>query len=201
MTASTTDTRSDGYARRDWWGESETDSPSAGHDPHVLNDREEIIAYSILVETAAESCPIARRPPESDADLHDVPQRVEISDPELHIPYDSIITAAGDYARPFGQHPNRRRYCPEFGYISTGPHLEDRPAEDLRQLVENTLVPYWREVGAIRTDDQAEWVVGRAMFLKKARQKHDIDVLSSLLKRIENNEPLVDDSVKVLEIA
>lgn len=188
-----------------WWGSDRDGTPDAarGHDPDMsANDREEIIAYAMLKETADMTCPIAKQPPESDADLHDTPTRDPVSDPCVHVPIASIVTATADHSRDFGQYPNRKRVNLERGYIVDGPHLEDRPAEELRGLLEDVLLPLWKRETAL-TDDQARWLLERAMYLKRMEQEHDKKVLAALLKRLKrlgSDDGLIDDEAPTLEL-
>jgi hypothetical protein len=190
-----------------WWGSDRDgdDRAPSGHDPNMaLNDREKIIAHRLLKGTAELTCPIAKQEPQSDADLHDGSVRVPVSEPCEHVPLESMVTEAGGHNRDFAQHPNRKRVNLTHGYIVDGPHLEDRPAAELRNLLETIILPHWRSLDERNiTAEQAEWLLQRAMYLKRQKGQHDVSVLAALIERkekLKTTGQVIDPTADILEL-
>ncbi|MFB6125739.1 MAG: hypothetical protein ABEJ79_00345 [Halolamina sp.] len=130
------ETQSDGYARRNWWGEHDTDAERRkaerqdSHHDHGTRSKADWLAHALLKATAPRLLdPIS---------LEEDGTERELSAPELYVEPSRVEDADGQLvAELYGDH-RRHRYEPETGHI-TGPKIDDRPTDEFLEVVDTVL--------------------------------------------------------------
>jgi hypothetical protein len=195
--------------RSDWWGGSDdTDDSEVDHERVDPNDPAEIIAHSILRETATMICAATLKDEPgiegghiaklfafldgetwNDDALHTENKAVELTDPSIrlgnHAPNSSLV---GE----FGCERHRKRYNPEVGYITggetTGVLIQDRPIDELVDVVEQ-----WARGVATRdkngvSESDVDDAVAYARRLKENSHHNgfrDADIMAKVVERVQ----------------
>jgi len=126
------------------------------HTFHHGTTKAEYVAHSLLKQSATVLCPVTLHAPPNrgkeplfnflfgDADelehdpdaLHTEREAVELSDPELHVPKEFPDGFAPDESV---QYRLRRRYNDEYGYVSFGGKIANRPTDEFMEIVDSVL--------------------------------------------------------------
>jgi len=200
--------------RSDWWGESDdTDTDTnavdneTDHERVDPNDPAEIIAHSILRETATMICAATLKDDPgieggrtaklfafldgetwNDDALHTERKAVELTNPAIRLgEHDPDSSLVGEW----GCERHRKRFNPETGYISgnetTGVLIQDRPRDELLDVIEDWLRGVAaRDDNGIREGDVDEGLVYAERLKENAHHNgfRDVDIMAKVVSKV-----------------
>lgn len=160
----------------------------------------EYVAHSLLKRNATVLCPFTLHAPpnrgqeplfeflfgDGDPDLdhdpdalHTEREPVELSDPQLHIPKSFPDGFAPEES---GQYRLRRRFNPEYGYVSFGGKIANRPTDEFMEVVDSLLD--WvvaQDDNGVERDD-VEGVRDGAFNMKIGGDLEDVDIMERVIE-------------------
>jgi hypothetical protein len=192
---------STGYARHNWWGDTDTDADASVDDEDRAdpNDPNALIAHELLLDTATMLCKttlledpwnggrmaeaialVLDDDPEFDGrhdQLHRQNEEVELTEPCIRPPTETVRDQR-----------HRKRMNEETGYITggetTGVIIQDRPLEEFMSVVHIWLEGRRGEL-LDREKREARQLAAR---LKQQGELRDVDVLTKVVAYVRNGE-------------
>ncbi|AEH39545.1 hypothetical protein [Halopiger xanaduensis] len=191
------------YARRDWWGEDDADdeptpdeTDAIGRDPNgntVTEQKIESLAHLWLKQTSEDPFldPVALCEPPEDG-MHDREGiRADLTDPEVYPP-----TADGPHVpqkimERKAPSSKRWRYSEEYGHLTYGGIIPDRPKADLLELVGYVTA----NIAAVDVPPRNQrLILEGAETLKRRDELHDVQIMRRVAEWIFLPKQLHDDA-------
>lgn len=199
QTAETTDSDSLAqaqYARRDWWGEEETDEPDdledgdshvVGHDPDgnpVTKQKIESLAHSFLKQTLDRPMldPIALFEAVEDGNHSEEGVALDLTDPKVYPPTGEGSQLDRRKMERTAPSTKRWRFQEETGHVAYGGIVPGRPADQLmRQL------PIFFDLVAVDVSERnRSRMLEEADRLKRDGTLHDTQIIRRVARWIYN---------------
>jgi len=202
------DTEADDYDESDDetpTGPRRTDVDRDWGDRHTFvtgTTKAEYVAHSLLKQSATILCPVTLHAPpdrgkeplfeflfgdgDSDLDhdpdaLHTERKPVVLSDPELHVPKSFPDGFAPEES---GQYRFRRRYNEEYGYVTFGGKIANRPTDEFMEVVDNLLDWLVGQDDNPIDRETADGIRDGAYHLKIDGQKDDVDIMEEVIEDV-----------------
>ncbi|MFC7216449.1 hypothetical protein ACFQO4_20535 [Saliphagus sp. GCM10025334] len=190
------------YARYDHWGESESETDYdaeekdlVGHDPNsnaVTQQKIESLAHLWLKQTSQEPFldPVALCEPTENGQHSSEGIRVDLTDPEVYPPSaNSLVTARSDMEKK-APSSRRWRYSEEYGHLTYGGIIPDRPKDQLLELVEYVSA----NIRAVEVPPRNQRTIAEgARKLKERGKLHDAEIMRRVAEWIFLPKVLRDD--------
>lgn len=171
------------YPRRNWWGEDdETTDHRGGHDELAGTSREAYVAHKLLKEwgaTMLDPVSLFEEPGEDAPEawcLHDDGEIVALSEPSEYVPkrHDG---AYGSF--DYRQFRHRNRVSEEYGYLSFGGPIADRPTEEFLAVVDAAL----DDIEAVHIPPATQREIRkRAKRMKQCSDLHDTQIMKRVVR-------------------
>lgn len=199
------------YRRDKWWGETDAESDSVGHDPQPFDydaERAAYVAHLYHRDHTRKLCPVTLfSTPDnrvailfdwleqgySDLEhdpsaLHTHNHEVELTEPEIHVPHDAPEwVGSGEY----GQRRHRSRYNEEYGHV-TGPYLACRDADEFMDEVAD-LLDFWGAAYSL-SDEDRRTLENRARRMKHKGGHRDVDILEHLIHEVTTTGAITENN-------
>lgn len=192
------------YARRNWWGEAdEDDEPNEsesddqlGHDPNgdtVTQQKIESLAHLWLKQTSEDPFldPVALCEPPEDG-MHDREGvSTPLTDPEIYPPTASGTHVPRKVMEKKAPSSKRWRYSEEYGHLTYGGIIPDRPKADLLELVEYVTA----NINAVDVPPRnRRLILEGARTLKSRDELHDVQIMRRVAEWIFLPKQLQEDA-------
>ncbi|UTF52743.1 hypothetical protein [Natronosalvus rutilus] len=172
------------YARYDHWGESDTDNETekqdlVGHDPNgnaVTQQKIESLAHLWLKQTSQEPFldPVALCEPTENGQHSSEGIRADLTDPEVYPPTANSQVTARSQMEKKAPSSKRWRYSEEYGHLTYGGIIRDRPKDKLLELVGYVSANIWAVDVPPRNQRDIE---EGAQKLKQRGKLHDVQIM------------------------
>ncbi len=191
------------YARRDWFGEDESDDADAandedvlGHDPNgnaVTEQKIESLAHLWLKQTTEEPLldPVALCEPPENGMHESEGTAADLTDPEVYPPTAESLATPRSRMEKKAPSSRRWRYSDEYGHMTYGGIIRNRSKADLLELVEYVAA----NINAVEVPPRnRRTILEGARKLKRRGELNDTTIMQRVAEWIFLPKVLFDDA-------